>query len=1278
MKKQIEWLELKSDTDFQALCNKVLIWEVSKDVVPFGALGRDKATDAQFEGTYGGKTGKWRFQAKFHDPTMDKAKARSLVKSDFKKELEKIRSEKPNHYVFMTNVKITKKLFDELMSVASKYDFETQIWDGEKLEALLVKYPFIIAYHFGYDLPLFEPYQEKFKDELEGKKPVINHHYALQGRKQELEDISKLLLGDGVRILLVRGGRGIGKTRLAIEYAKKIEEDKEWTPVFIRTQAEKFEEHLNELSAAKNYVIIADDADSYKDIDKLISLANRHGWSDKIKLILLAKPDSIDSLKKMVFPQYEEKQVIERSLSKLSNEETVNLLKELGVAEEIDQRMMFNICKDSPMLAVMAVKLFREGIRPEHLSQEEIIRKTLDKALDGLRAEHKANHIKFLEILSAVAPISIRDEKIQEKIAGVMGISIEEIKEIIQDLIKEGLIETRAGKIRITPDMLADHILNSKCYDNKGEPTGFHQKIIQDFSDTALKQVIRNIAQTEFKSKTGKTLLDDFSEELISLAPKANNVQRINILDILEEFSYYRPLDSLEAIDQMMKNPQPDMTVKEKFWGDIPVTGDMVTQKIPRILTDVRYRMEALPKALEILKDLALKDKMKKLMGTSAFDVLNEICKLEYGRDVWIREEEKRFYYNDEWHKKMLDAFARWLKEENEEMHVLTLELMKNLLKLECSYVRTVLEDRAKFAWSNVKIVRTKSHSDIRNQLFDLIIETARESKYSDVKARAYRLLGEAVFGIASRKDADEGNCKAEADEETKKLFDSLAEGSKKETHFMVLNIIETGLKTFSRIKGYKEKANALMEKMRENEEYILFKYLVGQHDDWSKTYKADFWEKLTKRYVDKYEEDQTYEFLSTILEQAEKGWFFGPVTTFMLNIGKLKPEYGKKLLERVLKEKNKLLDYAGYLLSGIRLQEKETVMKYLRTFKKAEDIKVQRVVVDSYQMLRDYKEFNQEDIDILKELSLIQDDILRAKIAGVLPNLSYVNKKDYLEILKNASKSPSLLTAGNVADALVHHDIKMLEEDVKNVEEIVSNFIEVASFDRNTMASYHIELVFQKIAEYDPVWVIEFFEKRVDQTEKKKKEDEQYDAIPFSFFEAFKHLSKHEKYKDVLRRVRDWTLKKGWFYFEAQRFFHNLCTPDGRTTHTRLNEAAEEVLMEWVNSKDSEKMARVASLLGEFEEDERFYSITRELIIKSEGDPKILNGLSGAIFSSGGATTRTPGETSPKLLQRMEYLKKLKETSDDIKVKRFAEKEIKNTQAQMQDERERDEEMGL
>lgn len=107
-------------------------------------------------------------------------------------------------------------------------------------------------------------------------------------------------------------------------------------------------------------------------------------------------------------------------------------------------------------------------------------------------------------------------------------------------------------------------------------------------------------------------------------------------------------------------------------------------------------------------------------------------------------------------------------------------------------------------------------------------------------------------------------------------------------------------------------------------------------------------------------------------------------------------------------------------------------------------------------------------------------------------------------------------------------------------------------------------------------------------------------------------------------------------------------------------------------------KNGKSSFAIGEFEEDERFYSIAREIIIKSEGDPKILGRLTSAIFSSGGATSRIPGETSPKLLRRMEYLKKLKETSDDIKVKRFSEKEIKNTQAEIQGERERDEEIGL
>lgn len=1279
MKKQINWNETRSDIDFQGLCNKILYWEVSKDVVPFGALGRDKATDAQFEGTYNNKTGKWRFQAKFHDPTMDNARARALVRSEFKKELEKIKEEKPNYYVFMTNVKITKTTFDEMMSIASKYDFETQIWDGEKLETILPKYPFIIAYHFGYDLPLFEPYQEKFKEELEGKKPIINHDCPFQGRTKALELVEKLLSEEAVKILLVSGHRGIGKTRFAIESAKRVEQTEEWTPLFLRAEAEKFEEHLNELSAEKKYVIIADDGDAYPHITKLIALANRHGWLDKTKVIILTKPQSLDALKKSMFPQYGIQQVVETSIGQLSNQETLNLLSDLRVKEEDDQRRLFPVCKDAPMLTIMAVNLFREGTPPERMSQEEVVSKTLDKSLDGLRKDNKTKHLRFLEILSAISPVDIRDENIHNIIASVIKIDVEEEKEIVQDLLKEELIETRGAKIRITPDILSDHILNSKCFDGQGRPTGFHKKIIEEFLNVASKQVITNFAEAEFKSKTGKTLLDDFTEDIVNSAPKANNVQRMSTLTVLDEFSYYRPLDALEIIEKMMKNPQPGMTYEDKLWGQVAVTTEMVTQRIPLLLKKTAYTLEALPTALNLLKEIALKEEMKKQrLGDSANEILKQICSLEYGRDIWIKEEEKRFYYNEKWHEKILETLSEWLKKDSEELNVLALELMKNLSRLGCNYARTSLQDRSTFVYSTIKIPRTKNLSAFREKLFKLTFETAEKTKYLSVKSEAYKVLGGAISEISGRAEADEGRSKKETNQEKKKIFDFLKEAVNKETHPMILNLIETYLGYFARsIKGYKQKAASLIEELSSKDEYRLYKYLVGRHDDWDTTTKPSFWENLTKEYIEKYEANQISDLLSRVLEQTEQGWFFGPVTAFMLNIGKLKPDYGIKLLNRILQEKKKLLDYAGYLLTGIRLEKKEEAVKYLNQLKDDEDIRVKRVVTSSYDRLKGYKEFTQQDIEILKHLSTTDDDILKAMIADVLPNLFGVDQNTYLEILKNVSKKPSLQTAGNVADALVKADTGFVGKYLDDVKEIVGNFIGIESLNTHTMASHYIERVLNKIGEHDPLWVIEFFEKRVDQTQEKREEDSKYDAIPFSFSETFKDLSKHEKYRDVFRRVRDWTMKKGWFYIEAPNFFKNLCTRNGgRTLHTYLDAEAEEVLMEWVNSGDVEKMIGAAHLLRHFEEDERFYRICKELIVKSGGDSDVSDKVSSAIFTSEGATSRTRGQPSPRLLKRIEYLKKLRDTSDNIKVKRFAEKEIKSAEGQIEWELERDEEL--
>ncbi len=291
-----------------------------------------------------------------------------------------------------------------------------------------------------------------------------------------------------------------------------------------------------------------------------------------------------------------------------------------------------------------------------------------------------------------------------------------------------------------------------------------------------------------------------------------------------------------------------------------------------------------------------------------------------------------------------------------------------------------------------------------------------------------------------------------------------------------------------------------------------------------------------------------------------------------------------------------------------------------------------------------------------------------------MLSNLHEVNKTDYLEILKNLSNKPNVQIAGEISDAIVLPEFEFTDGEYETIKQIAASFIDIDDLDKNNSAFYRIEGLFGLIARKDPEWIIEFFEKRIQQYDEKKKESQGYDAIPYSLYHAFEDLNKHQKYKDTLRRVRDWTLRDGWYEIEAPKVLKNLCSAESHENRANLNDELAEVLMEWVDSKEKDKMVNVAYILGEFREDEIYYGLVKDLIIKSDGDPDIIGELSTAIRSSLGTTTRTRGQPSPKLIKRIEYLTKLHDTTDNIKVRRFAERQIKYTNAEIRQELERDE----
>ena len=67
---QVNWLEIKDGDEFQSLCNKILFWEVSKDVVPLGTKGRDNPDQRAEYYDQLDERAAWLYEAVTNDPAM--------------------------------------------------------------------------------------------------------------------------------------------------------------------------------------------------------------------------------------------------------------------------------------------------------------------------------------------------------------------------------------------------------------------------------------------------------------------------------------------------------------------------------------------------------------------------------------------------------------------------------------------------------------------------------------------------------------------------------------------------------------------------------------------------------------------------------------------------------------------------------------------------------------------------------------------------------------------------------------------------------------------------------------------------------------------------------------------------------------------------------------------------------------------------------------------------------------------------------------------------------
>ena len=1297
---------IKTKEDFDRFCNLFLKKEVSPFVKVYDAPGRDGGIDADYTGVYKERDGTWIFQYKFFDPTMDKGRVRSQLISQMKGgkrkkgELDKADALQCDHYVLMTSTLLTagnKRKIEDIKN-EKEYAFSLICWDAEDLIAMTDTFPYLLNSFRDPHLPVFLPWQDMFRDQTAGKHQLLKYDYETFGREDELRQFQTFVRDPDKKLLMVYGSGGIGKTKLAIEFAKTVERDHtDYEPLFVQMAGDSFESALAEdIPPNRKYIFFVDDAHDFIDhLGGIKILLNSPGYSESKAVLITRKPFKA-SLKGIFLYALPDGATDEREIPKLSLEKTKEFIR--AYAQIPDGSLLTELARigrDTPLIAVMVINFLNKGAGLKILTKDKLVEDAFESYLNDIFSKHLSKsdkqHRKLLDWLSGIAPIDTEDSRICEKLAKILKVKPYEIEQYRADLIEYGLLFHYGNKQRIFPHQLSDYILRKVCFSTGDRPSSFHESLLKEFLPLFPVKVIISLARVE--NITGeRSLLDEHVASLKIQAREGDNAVREDILDQMEGISYFRPDDATDIFNIILDTPKEDYVKRYTGWTSKRTHQDVV-KKIAKEVQKTVNTLSGFMKTLKIVQKLLLMKDLELPNYDSPQELLKRMAGFQTSKPSVFQI-------------KVLEEFEVWEKQDKPELSLALLNALDSLLVLDFS--ETVSEGGSlKFGWHHLEY--TPELTRLRAKAIDLIERCLRTSQHSIVRTEAIGSIRQAINPLESpfRQGIAEED-QALLQKEQTRLFNILADQTSRETDFTVLNAIDGCLQGYAEntyIEGFpKERAAELLAEFHEHENYERYHFynqFTGTFRDREASESAEQTQAFLGSYIKKYTPAELSKLMQECIQIAgrgkeyrgnrdsiwgEKGWNPGSATSLLQSIAELDPSYGSDLLDHIVAWRAEESHCAAGLLSGIRYINKDKGSEATHRLLDQNTIFAKRIVARSYFWRSKTDQcIEKEDLSILDQLSKTSDSQLRLYIAESLPNFYVVDVNTVLEILVRLSTDESPMVTRQVIHALTSKELKFSPQNhLEKYKQVMLNCVRLERLD------YDAEQALSVIFKHHPIWVIEFFEKRIAYKENEAKRYDSFSDRPSGLlkFDAVPHRP-HYLFEDIdwndqnalaaLKRVRDWGLTSlNLLRFEAPILLTSMLGGnDPRSSEVKINPAMRKLFEEWINSGDLELMREAAYLMRGFDADTVFYFLAESLLTKSARNDKADKEVEGGIIAalSSGVYSRNIGDPTPHLVKRIKDLKALRDGTQSLIVVQFAEDLIKMTEQDIEKQSQEDEE---
>ncbi|WP_048064958.1 ATP-binding protein [Methanosarcina acetivorans] len=1030
-------------------------------------------------------------------------------------------------------------------------------------------------------LKSFLTLNEFFSRSLESTN-LLNHKYHFVGRSNILSQLDSFLESDK-KIALLPGRGGIGKSRILFEFGKSFEsKHNEWELRYV-SENPLTGDSIRELPE-KKCIIVVDDAHRREDIITLLETAQQADVIIKspIKIILAFRPHGRNYIKNSCnrcgFDTREIEEISE--VGELERKEKEELGKSiLGSKHHQYLEPLIKVAKDSTIVLVLGAQLIAEdNVQPALLEQDQefqetVFRRFKEDIISGVISEDlDATFCRdLLSIISILSPIREENEFI-ERVAKYLQVKKSKLKGAIDTLKRSKVLHPVGSKLRITPDVLSDHILHNSCITSDGCSTGYSQEVFEAFGDVYLKNILENLSELDWRvtrQNRETDLLVETWENIDEQFKNSSNLDRAILLGNLDKVAYFQPQRTVSLIKYAISNPlnksESDCTQLYEF------THEDVLGKIPPLLKNVSYNFEYLLQSCEILwglaeKEMEIKHQSNDLNG--ALKVLVDLAKYEMYKPLG---------YNSQ----ILSFVEKKIKNCKDPKYTCSLlDILDPILEKEILSNKLVGYEIKFIPWSipyeNTKEIRRKAIWLIENQL---------KSESTKVVLKALKIHSETLnppTGYFGRKVSTEEIIRWLP--EQMEILKIIEDFSKITIDPIVKIQIKSSLTWHARQTNQSEvadKASSIIKSLPEDFDTKLMRAIWYHYDrdyeDLEKN-KEQIFQEIAREFLDRCNNEgkQVFNSLNETITKFQISEITICPANFLVALSTTDHKIACEVCNHIVSDTSKpLANYLEFLLSGIRGKDENTAIRLTEIAINSDDLILCRSVAEGYANRGWALRLKNEEIKIIKKLLSSLDIDTRRLAIESLGHFPDTQKNKALEIALSIEIGDNEKLADAYCSIFDEHRISPVDLNTEQLKLILKKVSQIKIFDENLC---YLETFLTYCSTRIPEELVDFLLERIDLDKKVKYSSvDRFQPLPYkNFFDkGLNGISLSPHYKEILRKVRDQSLDpmdedSSWlarlYYYISEDFSLD----------------SLEVLSEWIDIGDEEKIRVVGTLVKE------------------------------------------------------------------------------------------------